>query len=78
MLTVETPADIAEDGALRATLPGHAPRGRHRAVIVIGEPAESSRRMPELLAEMGRLRGSLVCRPHPGNSVVDARAEERQ
>jgi hypothetical protein len=78
MLTLKTEAEIDEDGTLKAKAPPSAPRGRHQVVIIIGEgegvgaPGER-RRLPDLTEFRSRLAG----RPYPGNSVVDARDEER-
>lgn len=75
MLTIETEADIAADGTLRAHAPPHAPKGRHRVVIIIdtaGAPAASGP-LPDFRA----FRESLSGRPYPGTSVADYRAEER-
>lgn len=74
MLTLETVAEITEDGTLTARAP-KAPKGRQRVVIVIDDaPARTSkRRLPDLAEFRSRLDGQT----YPGNSVVDMRAEER-
>ena len=77
MVTLETLAEIEEDGTLTAHAPASTPRGKRRVVIVVGdsEPSQGSpkRRLPDL----SDFRAKLNCRPYPGNSVVDMRAEER-
>jgi hypothetical protein len=75
MLTIETIAEITEDGTLTARAPA-APRGRRRVVIVIDEESETQtepRRLPDLTEFRERLGG----KPYQGNSVVDLREEER-
>ena len=77
MVTIETLAEIEEDGTLKAQAPASAPRGKRRVVIVIetpGAPGESEKRR---LPDLSDFRAQLDCRPYPGNSVVDMRAEER-
>lgn len=77
MLTLETVAEIQEDGTLRAQAPASAPRGARRVVIVIDD-AEVAGRVPRRrLPDLTAFRTSLDCRPYPGNSVVDMRDEER-
>ncbi len=77
MLTLETTAEIQEDGTLSARAPASVPKGKRRVVIVIddAEPAGQPprRRLPDLTS----FRTSLGCSPYPGNSVVDMRDEER-
>ncbi len=77
MLTIETLAEIEEDGTLKARTPARTPRGERQVVIVIGdtEPlaAPRKRRLPDL----SEFRAGLNCQPYPGNSVVDLRDDER-
>jgi len=74
MLTLETVADITEDGTLTARAP-KAPKGRLRVVIVIDDaPAQTSRRR---LPDLTEFRSRLGAKTYPGNSVIDMRAEER-
>jgi hypothetical protein len=74
MLTLETVAEITEDGTLTARAP-KAPTGRQRVVIVIDDALAriSKRRLPDL----AEFRSRLGAKAYPGNSVVDMRAEER-
>ena len=77
MLTLETVAEIQEDGTLKTRDPVSLAKGLRRVVIVIDdtdvEKQSSRRRLPDLT----EFRASLDGRPYPGNSVVDMRAEER-
>ena len=77
MLTIETLAEIDDDGTLTARAPASAPRGKRHVVIVIDdvrpEEAAARRRLPDLT----EFRASLAGRPYPGNSVVDMREQER-
>ena len=77
MRTLETEAEIQEDGTLSARAPASFPRGMRRVVIVIDDAETGGplprRRLPDLTA----FRASLGGRPYPGNSVVDLRDEER-
>jgi len=83
MLTVETLAEIREDGTLKARAPASAPKGRRRVVIVIDDAEMPGRTLREKtprrrrLPDLSEFRASLNCRPYPGNSVVDMRDEER-
>jgi len=79
MVTIETIATITEDGTITAKAPASAPRGRHRAVIVLEDapmgrerPAEG-RGVPDLAA----FRQKLGVATHPGNTIVEMREEER-
>ena len=76
MLTVETIADIAEDGTLTAKTPGLATKGRRRVVIVIDDESPAPP-LASSLPDLSEFRGRLQGKPYPGNSVVDYRAEER-
>jgi len=71
MVTIETVAEIDEEGTLTAQAPASAPRGKMRVVIVIKEPAK--RKLPDL----AEFRARLGAKTYPGNSVVDLRDEER-
>jgi hypothetical protein len=78
MLTVETLADIDENGTMTVKIPARGARGRRRVVIVIDDTDRrpqkaASRRLPDLADFRARLDG----KPYPGNSVVDMRDEER-
>ena len=78
MLTVETLADISEDGTLTAKTSAYKAHGKRRVVIVIDDARPETadvkaRRLPDL----SEFRASLQCKPYPGNSVVDFRNEER-
>ena len=80
MLTIETVAEIEEDGTLTAHAPASAPRGKRRVVIVIdnGEAGEqvTAKRLRKL-PDLAEFRASLGGKPYPGNSAVDLREEER-
>lgn len=78
MLTVDTVADISEDGTLTVRTPAYGTRGKRRVVIVIDDARQDGgsarrRRLPDLSEFRARLEG----KPYPGNSVVDLRKEER-
>lgn len=78
MVTIETVAEIQEDGTLTAHAPASAPRGKRRVVIVI-ENGEAGPRHPgerRKLPDLSEFRSRLG-KPYPGNSVVDLREEER-
>jgi len=79
MLTIETVAEIEEDGTLTARAPASAPRGRRRVVIVIddGEAGAQVIAPRRKLPDLAEFRASLGGKPYPGNSVVDMREEER-
>ncbi len=76
MLTIETLAEIDEDGTLTARAPASAPRGKRQVVIVIDDvrPEKAARRR---LPDLTEFRAGLDGRPYPGNSVVDMREQER-
>lgn len=80
MVTIETVAEINEDGTLTARTPASAPRGKRRVVIVIdnGESG-AAKAMPgrRKLPDLSAFRAGLGGKPYPGNSVVDLREEER-
>jgi hypothetical protein len=77
MVTIETVAEIDEEGTLTAQAPASAPRGRRRVVIVIDEP-EARKALPKRkLPDLSEFRAGLKAKPYPGNSVVDLREEER-
>lgn len=78
MVTIETVAEIKEDGTLTARAPASAPRGRRRVVIVI-DNEESGALNPgrRKLPDLSEFRAGLGGKPYPGNSVVDLREEER-
>lgn len=75
MLTIETEANIGPDGVLVAQAPAHAPKGRHRVVIVMdaAEQPPADAAFPDLAG----FRAALSGRPYPGTAVVDYRDEER-
>jgi hypothetical protein len=79
MLTIETIADIAQDGTLTAKTPAFVPRGKRRVVIVLEDASLASTAdspagaLPDLTDFRARWGG----RPYPGNSVVDQREQER-
>lgn len=77
MLTIETLAEIDDDGILTAHAPAFVPRGRRRVVIVIDDARPEDPSATPTLPDLGKFRASLGGRPYPGNSVVDMRDEER-
>ncbi|HEX7183842.1 MAG TPA: hypothetical protein VF756_18580 [Thermoanaerobaculia bacterium] len=79
MITIETVAEIAEDGTLTVRAPSSAPRGRRRVVIVIDNESgsELSASPKRKLPDLANFRAQLGGKPYPGNSVVDLREEER-
>lgn len=77
MLTVETLADIDEDGNLTAKTPAHGVQGKRRVVIVIDDSTDPLKAAPRRLPDLTDFRASLGGRPYPGNSVVDLREDER-
>ena len=77
MLTLETVAEIQEDGTLSARVPASVPKGTRRAVIVIDDVETADRIPRRRLPDLTSFRASLGGRPYPGNSVVDMRDEER-
>jgi hypothetical protein len=80
MVTIETIATVTEDGTITAKAPGIAPRGRHRAVIVLEDVPfekdalkEGSRRgFPNLAS----FRESLEIATYPGNTILEMRERE--
>lgn len=76
MRTIETIATVTDDGLITARGPQSLPRGQHRAVIVLDElpaPPRKPRRFPDMAA----FRARLGVAPHPGNSVLEMREDER-
>lgn len=76
MVTIETMAEIAEDGTLVVKTPGHAPRGRHRIRIEIDDEtvaAPGKHSVPDFAGFRARL-GAPV---YPGNTILEMREEER-
>ena len=76
MRTIDTIAEIGDDGTILVKAPKGIPKGRHHVRIVIGEKIEKTsekKKFPDLAA----FRESLGCMPYDGNSVVDLREEER-
>jgi hypothetical protein len=79
MVTIETFAEIDEEGTLTARAPASAPRGKMRVVIVLDNGGPEARTAPQKrkLPDLSEFRASLGAKPYPGNSVVDLREEER-
>ena len=77
MLTIETVAEIEEDGTLTARAPASAPRGKRRVVIVIDNADARTVSERAKLPDLSEFRASLNGKAYPGNSVVDLREEER-
>ncbi len=77
MLTLETTADIQDDGTLKVRVPEPAPKGPRRVVIVIDDSEEKGSSPRRRLPDLSEFRAELSGQPYPGNSVVDMRDEER-
>jgi hypothetical protein len=79
MVTIETVAEIDEEGTLTARVPASAPRGKMRVVIVIENGGTEERKEPakRQLPDLSEFRARLGAKTYPGNSVVDLREEER-
>lgn len=77
MRSLETVAEIQEDGTLSVRAPASFPRGTRRVVIVIDDAETAGRRPRRRLPDLTAFRASQGGRPYPGNSVVDMRNEER-
>ncbi|HTG32384.1 MAG TPA: hypothetical protein VLB76_05595 [Thermoanaerobaculia bacterium] len=75
MLTIETVATVTEEGMITAKVPAYVPQGEHRVVIVVDEAlmARTTPRFPDMAA----FRESLGASPHPGNTVLEMREDER-
>ncbi len=78
MLTVDTLAEIDEDGTLTAKTPAYGAKGKRRVVIVIDEAERETRTTSRRLPDLSDFRARLNCKPYPGNSVVDLREEEER
>lgn len=77
MVTIETIATITEDGTITAKVPASAPRGKHRAVIVLEDAPMDQGRPTEGFPDLASFRRKLGVATHPGNTVVEMREEER-
>jgi hypothetical protein len=79
VVTIETVAEIDEEGTLTARAPASAPRGKMRVVIVIagGGSEEQATPAKRKLPDLSEFRAGLGAKTYPGNSVVDLRDEER-
>jgi len=76
MVTIETIAEITEDGTLVIKAPHHAPRGRHRIRVEIDEDTGmtgKNRPTPDFAG----FRERLGVPSYPGNTIVEMREEER-
>ena len=76
MRTIDTIAEIGDDGTILVKAPNDIPRGRRRVRIVIGEEIEKTSKTMKF-PDLAAFRESLGCTPYDGNSVVDFREEER-
>lgn len=76
MVTIETIATIAADGTITAKAPASAPRGKHRAVIVL-EDVPVERERSGGFPDMASFRQRLGVATHSGNTIVEMREEER-
>lgn len=76
MRTIETIATVSENGLITARGPQSLPSGQHRAVIVLDELPPAHHK-PRRFPDMTSFRASLGVAPHPGNSVVEMREDER-
>jgi len=79
VVTIETVAEIDEEGTLTARAPASAPRGKMRVVIVIDNGGSEEQATPakRKLPDLSEFRAQLGAKTYPGNSVVDLRDEER-
>jgi hypothetical protein len=79
MVTIETFAEIDEEGVLTVRAPASAPRGKRRVVIVIDNGGAETPTAPvkRKLPDLSEFRAGLGAKTYPGNSVVDLRKEER-
>jgi len=79
LVTIETFAEIDEEGTLTAHAPASAPRGKMRVVIVIDNGVSEARTPPakRKLPDLSDFLAGLGAKPYPGNSVVDLREYER-
>jgi hypothetical protein len=79
LVTIETFAEIDEEGTLTAQAPASAPRGKMRVVIVIDDKSSKAGTAPakRKLPDLSEFRARLGAKTYPGNSVVDLREEER-
>jgi hypothetical protein len=79
MVTIETIAEIDNEGTLTARAPASAPRGKRRVVIVIDNGGSAAQTSPpkRKLPDLSEFRAGLGAKPYPGSSVVDLREEER-
>lgn len=78
MLTVDTLAEINEDGTLTAKTPAYGTKGKRHVVIVIDEAERDTSTAPRRLPDLSDFRARLDCKPYPGNSVIDLRKEEER
>ena len=76
MVTIETIATITEDGMITAKVPASAPRGKHRAVIVL-EDAPVGKERSAGFPDLAVFRQKLGVATYPGNTIVEMREEER-
>lgn len=76
MVTIETIAEIAEDGTLVIKAPRHAPRGRRRIRVEIDESAGAAREQAPA-PDFAGFRARLGVLPYPGNTILEMREEER-
>jgi len=77
LITIETFAEIDEEGTLTAQTPATAPRGKMRVVIVLDDGGSEARAAParRRLPDLAEFRARLGAKTYPGNSVVDHRRE---
>ena len=79
MVTIETLAEIEEDGTLKARTPASTPRGKRRVVIVIGEPEPTEgtqkRRLPDLSVARHQLPDQHHLRPDNATGAGDGFAD---
>lgn len=75
MLTIETVATVTQEGTITAKVPGFVPQGEHRVVIVVEESSlePTASRFPDMAA----FREGLGASPHPRNTVLEMREDER-
>lgn len=77
MVTIETIATITEDGVITAKAPASAPRGKHRAVIILEDAPMEKERPAEGFPNLVSFRQKLGIAVYPSNTILDMREEER-
>ena len=76
MLTIETIAEIGDDGTFVVKPPKNAPRGRRRMRIEIEDGAAAAPERPDM-PDFAEFRAKLGAPVHQGNTILEMREEER-